>query len=338
MRLTVQRKCPISRDLGATSRTFAPHGVRPPLGPVAVLLLGAVLATCRVDQLIAPSTAAIRLIVAADTVGIADTTRLVARVTVDGKQNPAVRVKWSTDLDTVATVDTTGLVRGIRRGTATITARVENELFLPAPLSASAVVRVVVPRLTRVADSSILRSVGDTVCITPVPRDGLGAILNIPTDSLRPDSVFIDAGTKGTAHCFLAPRSGGPVTFRAWLDTVSARTSVAVRQVAETLTVAPDSVRFNSITQSESLIVTAADRRGNPITSPSLVWTSVDTTVTVSSTGVVTARFNGATWVRAADTAGTGRDSVRVVVRQEARRVVVTPAVDTLTSVRARQR
>ena len=101
--------------MGATSSTFAPHGVRPSLGPVAVLLLGALLATCRVDQLIAPSTATIRLIVAADTVGIADTTRLVARVTVDGKQNPALRVKWSTDLDTVATVDTTGLVRGIRR-------------------------------------------------------------------------------------------------------------------------------------------------------------------------------------------------------------------------------
>jgi hypothetical protein len=302
-----------------------------------VLALSLSQSTCRLDQLISPSTAAVRLTLAADTVGIADTARLVAIVTVDGKQSRALRVEWSTDAPGFATVDTLGLVRGVARGTAKITALVENSLFLPARLEASANVKVVVPVLELVADSSILKSVGDTVCVTPTARDKLGADLGLAPDSLRPDSVFTAAGTKGTAQCFLAPRSGGPVTFRAWLDTASARTTVTIRQVAETLSVAPDSVHFKSITQRESLTVTAADRRGNPIASPTLVWTSVDTTVTVSPTGVVTAGFNGATWVRAADTAGTARDSARVVVRQGVRRVVVTPETDTLTSVGARR-
>jgi hypothetical protein len=302
-----------------------------------VLALSLSQSTCRLDQLISPSTAAVLLTLAADTVGIADTARLVAIVTVDGKQSRALRVEWSTDAPGFATVDTLGLVRGVARGTAKITALVENSLFLPARLEASANVKVVVPVLELVADSSVLKSVGDTVCVTPTARDNLGADLGLAPDSLRPDSVFTAAGTKGTAQCFLAPRSGGPVTFRAWLDTASARTTVTIRQVAETLSVAPDSVHFKSITQRESLTVTAADRRGNPIASPTLVWTSVDTTVTVSPTGVVTAGFNGATWVRAADTAGTARDSARVVVRQGVRRVVVTPETDTLTSVGARR-
>lgn len=300
------------------------------------LVLAAVLTTCRVDKLVTPSTADIRLSVAADTVGIAATIRLLAVVTVDGKRNPALRVEWRTSDSAVATVDSSGLVRGIARDTARITARVENSLFLPAPLEASAVVRVVVPTLELVADDSVLTSVGDTVCVTPTARDALGADLGLAPDSLRPDSVFTPAGTKGTASCFAAPRSTGPVAFRAWLDT-EATVLVSVAPVAATLTVTPDTVHFNSRTQRESLSVAAVDARGNPIASPTLVWTSLDTVATVDSTGVVTAGANGATWVLAADTAGTGRDSVYVEVRQVARRVVVTPEAATLTSVGARQ-
>jgi len=51
-------------------------------------------------------------------------------------------------------------VRGVARGTATITARVQNSLFLPAPLSASAAMRIVVPRLELSASDTILTSVG----------------------------------------------------------------------------------------------------------------------------------------------------------------------------------
>src|SRR5207247_1353083 len=236
------------------------------LGPVAVLLLGALLATCRVDQLIAPSTATIRLIVAADTVGIADTTRLVARVTVDGKQNPALRVKWSTDLDTVATVDTTGLVRGIRRGTATITARVENELFLPAPLRASAVVQVVVPRLLLAPSDTSFPSVGDTICLRATALDAIGDTLPGLTPSysvtIDPDSTVVPDGPAG---CFRARRSGATASVRAVLDTMQRTATLPVRQVAASITVTPDSVHFHSLTQQQALTAAAADKRGNPI-------------------------------------------------------------------------
>jgi hypothetical protein len=299
-----------------------------------VLALSLSQSTCRLDQLISPSTAAVRLTLAADTVGIADTARLVAIVTVDGKQNAALRVKWSTDLPGIATVDTTtGLVRGIARGTARITARVENALFLSTPITASAAMQVVVPVLQLAANDSVLTSVGDTVCVTPTARDKLGADLGIAPDSLRPDSVFTPGAT---AACFVASRASGPVAFRAWLDTARATVLVSVTPVAATFAVTPDSAHFNSVTQQATPAVAAVDRRGNPIVSPAIVWTSLnDTVASVTAGGVITARDNGATWVRA--TSDTVSDSVRIVVRQGVRRVVVTPETDTLTSVGARR-
>jgi hypothetical protein len=304
-----------------------------------VLALGTLLATCRVDKLLKPSTADIRLTLAADTVGIADSVRLVAVVTVDGKQNPALRVEWGTDLPGVATVDTAGLVHGIARGAATITARVENALFLPAPLSASAVVRVVVPRVVLEPADTRVRSVGDTTCLRFTALDARGdtlaAVTPVYSIASDPDATL---GPGNTAACYVALRAGEPARIRAAVDTAADTATITVRPVAATLTVTPDTLRFNSITEQRALAVAAVDSNGNPIASPTLVWTSLDTTVTVSPTGTVTARLNGATWVRAADTAGTARDSVHVVVRQEARQVVVTPAVDTLTSVGARQR
>lgn len=209
-----------------------------------VLVLAASLVTCRLDDLITPSTAAVRLTLATDTVGIADTARLVAIVTVDGKQSQALRVEWSTDAPGFATVDTLGLVRGVARGTATVTARVANTLFLRAPITASAAVRVVVPRLDLVADHSVLTSVGDTVCVTPTARDALGADLGLSPDSLRPDSVFTQGAS---ARCFVASRSSGPVAIRAWIDLVQDTALVTVAPlvvlVAETAVFADSAVQ-----------------------------------------------------------------------------------------------
>src|SRR5882672_6276153 len=313
-----------------------PYGLRQLLGPVAVVLaLSVSQTTCRLDDLISPSTVAIRLTLTADTVGVADTVRLVAVVTAAGRQNRALRVIWSTDAPGFATVDTLGLVRGVARGTATITARVENSLFLPAPLTASGTVRVVVPVLELTVDKPVLTSVGDTVCLTPVAKDAQGTVLpGLTPDSLQHDPVFTPGAT---ATCFVASRSSGPVAFRAWLDIAQATTFVRVTPVAATLAVTPDSVHFNSLTQLATPAVAAVDRRGNPIAAPSIVWTSLnDTVASVSTSGVITALGNGATWVRA--TSDTVRDSVHITVRQEVRGVVVTPAVDTLTAVGARRR
>jgi hypothetical protein len=302
-----------------------------------VLLLGTLLATCHVDQLIAPSTAEIRLTVAAVNVGIADTARLVAIVSVDGKQNRALRVQWTTSAVDTATVDSSGVVRGIRRGMATITARVENELFLPAPLTASAAIRVVVPRILLAPSDTAFTSVGDTICLRATAFDATGATLPgltpVYSVTIDPDSTVVPVGPAG---CFRARRSGTTATVRAVLDTAQKTATLPVRPVAVSLNVTPDSVRFNSLTAQRSLTAAAVDGRGNSITSPTLVWTSLDTIVTVSATGVVRALANGATWVRAADTAGTARDSTRVFVQQVAATIAVSPGSATLQTVRAR--
>ena len=198
--------------------------------------------------------------------------------------------------------------------------------------------RVVVPRVTLAPIDTIVTSVGDTVCFRPVPLDARGDTLNVPVDSLRPDSAFSAAGAVGggSARCFAALRATGAVVVRAWLDTVRATTTVTVRPVAARLDVTPDSVRFTSLTAQRQLAVAAFDRRNNAIAAPSVTWTPLNSAVaTVNTTGAVTAIGNGATLVRA--TSDTTRDSVFVVVRQVTRQVTVSPVVDTLRAPGARR-
>ncbi|HEV8264116.1 MAG TPA: Ig-like domain-containing protein, partial [Gemmatimonadales bacterium] len=306
------------------------------LKPVAVLVLMASLATCRLDKLITPSTADIRLSLAADTVGIADSVRLVAVVTVDGKQNQALRVEWSTSAPDTATVDSSGLVRGILRGRATITARVENALFLPAPISDTAVLSVVVPRVTIAPDSTTLTSVGDSVCLTAVALDaGGGTVPGVAVAfavTADPDTTLTQRATPG---CYGARKGGAPARVRAFVDIAADTATVTVRQVAATLTVTPDSIRFYTQTRQRTLSAAAIDSGGSPIPAPSIVWTSADTNVApVAPTGTVTARSNGTTWVHAQS--GTARDSTRVVVQQVAASIAVAPGSDTLQTVRGR--
>src|SRR5207245_1413935 len=144
--------------------------------------------------------------IAADTVGIADSGRLVAKVMVGGVARTGYRLTWSSSDPAVAAVDSLGEVRGLTRGSATITAELARTAFTAAPVRGTASVRVVVPRVALAPIDTIVTSVGDTVCFRPVPLDARGDTLNVPVDSLRPDSAFSAAGAVGggSARCFAA--------------------------------------------------------------------------------------------------------------------------------------
>ena len=294
-----------------------------------LLLCSLALWTCRLDRLLSSSNPTVVITVAADTVGIADSGRLVAKVVVGGVPNTGYRLAWSSSDPAVATVDSLGMVRGLTRGAATVTAELARTAFTAAPVRGTATVRVVVPRVTLVPVDTILMSVGDTVCFRPIPLSARGDTLSLAADSLRPDSAFAPAGGTGATRCFAALRATGAIAVRAWLDTVRTSTTVTVRPVAVRLDVTPDSVRFTSLTAQRQLAVAVFDRRNNAIAAPAVTWTPINTSVaTVNTTGAVTAIGNGATLVRA--TSDTTRDSVFVVVRQVTRQVTVSPVVDTL--------
>jgi hypothetical protein len=291
--------------------------------------------TCRLDRLVQPSTLDLQLTVAADTVGIADSVRLVAVVTADGKPNNAVRVVWSTNAPGVATVDTTGLVRGVVRGPATITARIENAVFLAAPLTDSATVQVVVPRVVVTPDSTTLRRVGAPICLTAVPLDAAGdtvAGVTVAFTTVDPDTTLTPGATPG---CYVARKGGAPAQVRASIDIAADTATVTVQQVAATLIATPDSVRFYTLTRQRTLSAAAVDSGGTPIPAPTINWTSSNGNVAaVTTAGVVTAQDNGISWIRAQS--GGATDSVKIVVQQVADSIAVSPASDTLRTVRGR--
>src|SRR3989441_6615689 len=300
-----------------------------------VLVCSLAVWTCHLDRLFSSSNPTVTVTVAGDTVGIADSGKLVAKVVVGGVAKPGDRLTWSSSDPAVATVDAQGLVRGLTRGSATITAELGRTPFTAGAVRGTGTVRVVVPALTLAPADTTITSAGDTVCLRSAARDARGDTLSIAADSLRPDSAFASAGGTGATRCFAALRATGGVAVRAWLDTVRASTTVTVRPVTARLDVTPDSVRFTSLTAQRQLAVAVFDRRNNAIAAPAVTWTPINTSVaTVNTTGAVTAIGNGATLVRA--TSDTTRDSVFVVVRQVTRQVTVSPVVDTLRTAGAR--
>src|SRR2546426_761827 len=335
--LAPQKKTPPPNRRGG-SRLFAnsrmPAAARLVPGSL-VLVCSLAVWPCHLDRLFSSSNPTVTVTVAGDTVGIADSGKLVAKVVVGGEPKPGTRLTWSSSDPAVATVDAQGLVRGLTRGSATITAELGRTPFTAGAVRGTGTVRVVVPRVTLAPVDTIVTSVGDTVCFRPIPVNARGDTLSIAADSLRPDSAFASAGGTGATRCFAALRATGGVAVRAWLDTVRASTTVTIRPVAARLDVTPDSVRFTSLTAQRQLAAAAFDRRNNAIASPTVTWTNPNPAVAaVSGTGVITAIGNGTTFVRAQS--DTTRDSVKVVVQQVAESIAISPAHDTLRTVRGR--
>jgi len=109
-------------------------------------------------------------------------------------------------------------------------------------------------------------------------------------------------------------------------DAGSARDSliiIVLRRGVTALSPRLDTLVF--IKQNHQLVATTTDSTG-PVPA-SYLWVSRDANlVSVTQSGRITARANGATWIVATEDGGSN-DSARVVVRQRTARVVVTPAV-----------
>jgi len=129
-------------------------------------------------------------------IAIGDTVRLTATPR-DAIGNPLTdrAIAWSSDRETFATVDTSGLVRGVAAGSATVTATVEGH-------SASAAITVTEPTSVPVASvdvtpDSVSVAIGDTVRLTATPRDTAGNALtgrNITWSSTAESVATVDIG------------------------------------------------------------------------------------------------------------------------------------------------
>ncbi|MGH7569995.1 MAG: BACON domain-containing protein [Gemmatimonadales bacterium] len=307
-----------------------------------VLLLGLplLLATCRADQLFKASSTILEL--QGDTVAVADSVRLTAEVHVDGVVQSGLPLVWSSSDPGIATVDSLGRVRGIARGRAVISVRLRGAATPGDAAPAADTAWVVVPTVLVAPADTTVASVSDTVCLRAAALDTGGDTIPglIPSFSVTvdPDSTvaLVPAGPGCVGTRVRARRGGARATITARLDTATASAGITVQIRAAGLVVSPDSFRLASLGATRQLRDSAFDARGNPIGTPGTTWTSADTTIArVDAAGLVTARANGATWIRAR--ADTARDSARVVVQQLARQLLVTPAADSLRTVGARR-
>src|SRR6266571_1071210 len=187
--------------------------------PVALFLVAGVLVfglpllvSCRLDQLLSPGTfAGLRL--QRDTVGVADSVLL--------RVNMTAALTFTSNNESIATVDQRGFVHGVARGKAAITARVTGVPGVDHPASATDTVWVVAVSVTAhlTPPPDTLKSLNDQACVLAFGMDKLGDTLPASptiTKTVDPDTTLTALATPG---CYEATRSGRTATIEALLDT-----------------------------------------------------------------------------------------------------------------------
>ena len=224
----------------------------------------------------------------------------------------------------VVRVDSLGRLIVTGRGVARIRVR-PLSVALPVDTLADTVTTwAVVPRLgvSTARTEDTLTSLQETFTIeaTAQTRSGV-AIPNVPI-AWRQVSGGAVAVLEDTAAGRVRALANGVAEFEAFVDGVTARRPVRVRQVPASLAVT-DSVRLRSFGQTAQLAATTRDARGNGIVDAAPVWTALDPTVaTVNTTGQVRSVANGVARIEAR--VGAVADTARVTVAQTAYQLAFT--------------
>ena len=253
---------------------------------------------------------------------VGDTVRLSATV-LDalGGAVEGAAVAWSSRDTLVATVDGSGLVRGLGPGRATVTAASGS-----AAGSATVAVEQSVERVTVTPDSAAL-VVGDSVRLSAAAYDALGnEVADASFAWSSADTLVAAVDSAGVATGIGA----GTVEITATSAGVEGRARLVVAVAAPTtVAVTPDSASLTALGDTIRLAAEVFDQVGRPMPGAAVAWSSGDSTVaTVDSAGLVRAEGPGATTVTAIS--GSASGSAWVSVTQSASTVAVTPAEATV--------
>lgn len=191
-------------------------------------------------------------------------------------------VNWSTSNSAIATVSSSGSVKGVSPGTATITATSEGE----SGRATITVTAVPVARVT-VTPSSASVMVGASVQLTATVRDASDAELSgrsITWSSSNGAVAGVDAGGRVTG------RLPGTATVTATSEGKSGSATITVTALpVARVTVTPERATISK-GGTVQLTARAYDALGREITGRSISWSSSNTKVaTVTSTGLVKA-------------------------------------------------
>ncbi len=225
-----------------------------------------------------------------------------------GNEMTGVEIAWTSDNETVGTVDDTGLFTALAAGTATVTASA-GDVAGTATVTVEEQVAPVVTSI-EVAPATATVMVGDTREFDIVCSDESGnTMTGVPvTWSCSSETVgTIDADGVFTALAV------GTVTITATAGDVAGTADVTVNAeepvepVVTTLTVTPPRATLD-IDDIQRFIVTAYDQDGNVMPEVEIDWACSDETVgTIDGDGFFTALAGGTTTVTATagDVAGT---------------------------------
>jgi len=222
---------------------------------------------------------------------------------------------WSSS-NANASVDTTGVVKGLVKGAARITATSEGK-------SATAGIGILAKPVAKVTIAP------KPVNVLPAATANLSAVVYDSANAVNGDWPVVWASLHATIATVSA--TGVVTGVATGIDTVTATAGgvadsviVTVANVGPTSTVVtpnPDT----AFSIHDSLALTAKSYIGATLTAGTYTWVSRDPTIaTVNTNGLVIAVANGTTYVVATESNGT-KDSARVTVAQRASAISLTP-------------
>lgn len=248
---------------------------------------------------------------------LGDTVRLsAAALDADGSPITDASFSWSSSVVDVATVDSGGLVTAVSNGVSMITAEVDGVSATVQVTVSQAIASVMVS-----PSEEIFSSLGDTARVVASAQDGNGVPIegvSFAWSSSVPDVASVDPDGLVTAV------GDGETTIHATGDGISGSASIAVDQVATTLSIAPESLILDALEDTASISVTATDAGGSMVVYLNVTWSSTSPDVaTVDSEGLIEAAANGSTTVTAS--ADGLAASAEVVVQQQVSSIDISP-------------
>lgn len=256
-------------------------------------------------------------------VGVAATTTLTATTKDANHQVLTGRVvAWFSSAPTIAQVDPTGVVTGLKMGQATITAISEGK-------TGSAIITVVAgaPASITVSPNPATVVENDSVQLTAVVMDAAG-------DTLAGQTVIWATLTPSIAGVNSSGRvlglNPGAALITATSGPLSVTDTVNVTQIpVSSVQVAPAAVQLG-IGSSAQLSATPRDGHGNSLVGRMVTWASSDSSVaTVSPSGLVTGVSTGSATVSATSEGKTGTTNM-VVDADPVATVVVSPSTQSI--------
>jgi trimeric autotransporter adhesin len=250
--------------------------------------------------------AAVTLTPSSGSVIAGETLQLTSRTT-DAQGNLLVGrvVTFSTSDASRATVDQTGLVRGVAPGNATITATSEGQ-------SATATIRVdpVPVAVVQVSPPTGNIQTGETLQLEAVARSGTGALLSGRTVNWRSGAPLV---ATVSATGLVSAQAAGTAVIIADVEGVTGSSTVTVRiPSVASVTVTPPTATI-SVSGSVQLAATLRDSRGNLLSDRSITWSSSDDDVAfVTSSGSVIAFRTGTVTITARSEGVSGTATITV--------------------------